>query len=237
MVSNARAGQGGRRDWTADALDAVRAERARQDAKWGPATLSNRAAERGLTVLMEEVGEVARALLDCSPRRAVRAELVQVAAVAVAIVEAIDRGCDLALAPMTGTPVGLPVDMPTILDRCPVLSPGGPAADLEPAPASPGAGLSPLVAAIVLDAHALADAIDDAGRLLIPEAIELPRAERAGAEDFAARVLGEQLATPRARVLAHDVLFRRLGLAARPGAPRDRFPLVSAEKEPGPRGS
>ena len=62
-------------------------ERANQDAKWGEQNHSN---DRWLTILMEEVGEMAKELLE---RDAVcyRAELVQVAAVAVAMLEAFDR--------------------------------------------------------------------------------------------------------------------------------------------------
>lgn len=69
-------------------LGAVAAERRRQDAKWGPS------AERPaptLRVLVEEVGEVAKAQQDETDAE-LRAELIQVAAVAVAMVEAIDRG-------------------------------------------------------------------------------------------------------------------------------------------------
>lgn len=62
----------------------VRAERAAQDEKWG--TESNPMAVGGshkkMTILVEEVGEVAKALLDGGPED-VRKELVQVAATAV----------------------------------------------------------------------------------------------------------------------------------------------------------
>jgi NTP pyrophosphatase (non-canonical NTP hydrolase) len=73
---------------TSIVLDDVRAERVRQDLKLGPS------AERPspkLKHLVEEVGEVAAAMQDESDE-ALRTELVQVAAVAVAMVEAIDRG-------------------------------------------------------------------------------------------------------------------------------------------------
>lgn len=43
-----------------------------------------------VTVLLEEVGEVARAILEQKPED-LRSELVQVAAVAVAMIEAVDR--------------------------------------------------------------------------------------------------------------------------------------------------
>jgi NTP pyrophosphatase (non-canonical NTP hydrolase) len=69
-------------------LGDVATERRSQDAKWGPS------AERpapSLRVLVEEVGEVAKAQQDETDAE-LRAELIQVAAVAVAMVEAIDRG-------------------------------------------------------------------------------------------------------------------------------------------------
>ena len=90
-------------------LDEVRAERARQDAKWGE---QNHRPFTYLTVLMEEVGEAAQAALSLTyggndlpgagrdeEYRAVRAhdyrsEMVQVAAVAIAMIEALDRGKD-----------------------------------------------------------------------------------------------------------------------------------------------
>jgi NTP pyrophosphatase (non-canonical NTP hydrolase) len=72
-------------------------ERRRQDAKWGKS--SDRPAPP-LSVLVEEVGEVANAMLTLSSAEEgglrivneLRTELIQVAAVAVAMVEAIDRG-------------------------------------------------------------------------------------------------------------------------------------------------
>lgn len=70
------------------ALGDVASERIRQDAKWGP---SHERPAPTLRVLVEEVGEVAAAQQDESDEE-LRAELVQVAAVAVAMVEAIDRG-------------------------------------------------------------------------------------------------------------------------------------------------
>ena len=62
-------------------------ERASQDRKWGEQTHSN---DRWLTVLMEEVGEMSKENLEGRPDR-YRAELVQVAAVACAMLEAFDR--------------------------------------------------------------------------------------------------------------------------------------------------
>lgn len=99
----------------------VQAERERQDRKWGAENIVNRGAEWGLAVLMEEVGEVAEAILEDRAERAgvratevalglrnaadkklvttnwtwqARKELIQVAAVAVAMVEAIDKSIE-----------------------------------------------------------------------------------------------------------------------------------------------
>jgi NTP pyrophosphatase (non-canonical NTP hydrolase) len=63
-------------------------ERQRQDAKWGAGrTLPNDVWYR---ILGEEVGEVAMALNDKEPVENLRAELVQVAATAVAWLECLD---------------------------------------------------------------------------------------------------------------------------------------------------
>jgi NTP pyrophosphatase (non-canonical NTP hydrolase) len=71
-------------------------ERSRQDAKWGE---QNHDPAMYLTILMEEVGEAAQAALALrfgKPTDAAHAhyreELVQVAAVAVAMIECLDRG-------------------------------------------------------------------------------------------------------------------------------------------------
>jgi NTP pyrophosphatase (non-canonical NTP hydrolase) len=65
----------------------IRAERQRQTEKWGGEHFVTMAPERVLAVLTEEVGEVARAILEIKRRPEGRAELeaeiVQVAAVAV----------------------------------------------------------------------------------------------------------------------------------------------------------
>lgn len=66
----------------------VASERMRQDRKWGP---SASRPVPSLRILIEEVGEVAKAMQDETDDE-LRAELVQVAAVAVAMVEGIDRG-------------------------------------------------------------------------------------------------------------------------------------------------
>ena len=70
------------------AIGDVIEERQRQDAKWGDQSGLPR--ERMLAVLMEEVGEVAEAILANGKPRDLRAELVQVAAVAVQMIEHID---------------------------------------------------------------------------------------------------------------------------------------------------
>ena len=78
----------------------ILAERERQDEKWGPVSrFKSQGFERALVILMEEVGEAARAVLEMHPvqnrlpgdwRGQARRELIQVAAVAVAIIEYID---------------------------------------------------------------------------------------------------------------------------------------------------
>lgn len=62
-------------------------ERGRQDRKWGE---QNHQDMRWMTILTEEVGEVAKEILEGEITKT-RAELVQVAAVAVAWLECIDR--------------------------------------------------------------------------------------------------------------------------------------------------
>ena len=75
------------------ALDQILAERTKQDAKWG---VQNHDPFLYLTILVEEVGEFAQATLhtrfgDEGKAVNMREEAVQVAAVALAIVECIDR--------------------------------------------------------------------------------------------------------------------------------------------------
>ena len=75
------------------AMDDVLAERARQDEKWGD---QNHHPFLYLTVLMEEVGEASQAALQATfqktrPWADYRAEMVQVAAVALAMIECYDR--------------------------------------------------------------------------------------------------------------------------------------------------
>jgi hypothetical protein len=71
------------------ALTAVVGERLAQDAKWGE---QNHPSEVWLAILSEEVGEMAKTMLPGEGTLYdTREEAVQVAAVAVAFVEAIDR--------------------------------------------------------------------------------------------------------------------------------------------------
>lgn len=82
-------------DRTLNVLEEVGDERARQNRKWGE---QNHDPTVWLAVAMEELGEAAQAVLkvrgEGSTRdpRDYRAEMLQVAAVAVAAVEAFDRG-------------------------------------------------------------------------------------------------------------------------------------------------
>lgn len=76
------------------ALASVRFERLRQDAKWGEH--QRHTLVEWLAILSEEHGELAREILRAHfgqiQSKNLRAEAVQVAAVAVAIIEAIDAG-------------------------------------------------------------------------------------------------------------------------------------------------
>lgn len=75
----------------------IDSERSRQADKWGgphdwgvgDCSSTRVPLPIRLAVLLEEVGEVARAILDHEPKERLRAELVQVAAVAVAIAESL----------------------------------------------------------------------------------------------------------------------------------------------------
>ena len=77
------------------ALEAVRDERESQDAKWGE---QNHSPIEWLSVLVEEVGEAAQRANEIrwrdnpESRQAYHDEMIQVAAVAVAAVEAFNRG-------------------------------------------------------------------------------------------------------------------------------------------------
>ena len=70
-----------------DILENVFDERKRQHSKWGQ---QDHDEDRWMVILMEEVGEVARAVFEDDPAN-YREELVQVAAVAVAAIESFDR--------------------------------------------------------------------------------------------------------------------------------------------------
>lgn len=76
-----------------DVYAEIRAERTRQDSEWGDQVHGSFVYA---TVLAEECGEVARAIHDArfagGSIAAIRSELIQVAAVAVQIVERIDEG-------------------------------------------------------------------------------------------------------------------------------------------------
>lgn len=80
-------------------IEEVRSERAKQDAKWGE---QNHEPHRWLSILIEEVGEAAQAANDSWDHRksfteqaykqeCYRQELVQVAAVTIAMIESLDR--------------------------------------------------------------------------------------------------------------------------------------------------
>lgn len=75
-----------------DVLNEIRQERTKQDVKWGE---QNHAPADWLIILGEEVGEVNKAALEAkfgsSTLREYREELVQVAAVTVAMIECFDR--------------------------------------------------------------------------------------------------------------------------------------------------
>jgi len=72
---------------TQEYLNAIAVERTRQDTKWGE---QNHDPHKWVTILMEEVGEVARAVLDEKPKDYTK-ELVQVAAVCVVALECQER--------------------------------------------------------------------------------------------------------------------------------------------------
>lgn len=74
-------------------IEEIKAERERHEIKWGQ---QNHDGPLYLTILMEEVGEVAHAILEArfgsNKPEEIRKELIQVAAVAIAMIEAYDRG-------------------------------------------------------------------------------------------------------------------------------------------------
>ena len=80
---------------TMDALGSVLAERERQDAKWGE---QNHNPYIYFAILLEEVGELAQAIIhtqfggDKGGWKNVRMEAIHTAAVALAVIECLDRG-------------------------------------------------------------------------------------------------------------------------------------------------
>lgn len=82
---------------TQDVLGMVGAERIRQDTKWGR---QDHPPFAWITILAEEVGEAAKALLEGKRKRYVE-EMIQVAAVAVAAVESQGRGNEVEWEPIT----------------------------------------------------------------------------------------------------------------------------------------
>ena len=73
---------------TVGVLGEVAAERGRQDARWGP---QNHHPLYWLGILAEEVGEFAKDTIERGRLESARGELIQVAAVAVAAIESLDR--------------------------------------------------------------------------------------------------------------------------------------------------
>lgn len=83
-------------DWI---FAAIKAERTRQDRKWGPVTTRQHGLDRWMTILGEEYGEACRCVLEANPLEEqlpgdwilkLRKELIQVAAVSVAMLEILD---------------------------------------------------------------------------------------------------------------------------------------------------
>jgi len=71
-----------------DVMDEVRIERDRQDKKWGE---QNHDDLYWLGILMEEVGEVAKAIIQHDHKEHIREEIIQTTAVAIAWLECMDR--------------------------------------------------------------------------------------------------------------------------------------------------
>lgn len=65
-------------------FEAIRKERQKQDDKWGE---QHHFAAKWLTILLEEMGEVAKDLLENAPPEKLRGELIQAAAVITAWLE------------------------------------------------------------------------------------------------------------------------------------------------------
>lgn len=75
------------------ALALVNEEVQRQAVLWGPAETQRQSPEKRLTILVEEVGEYAEAVLEHRPQEA-QDELVQIAAVAVSNIVRYMHGLD-----------------------------------------------------------------------------------------------------------------------------------------------
>jgi NTP pyrophosphatase (non-canonical NTP hydrolase) len=75
---------------TSAVLLEVATERCRQNGKFGTERIRRQSPQLRLAILMEEVGELARAILE-RDQSAMRTEAIQVAAVAVALVEGLEQ--------------------------------------------------------------------------------------------------------------------------------------------------
>lgn len=74
-------------------LDDIAEERVRQDAKFG--ITRNLTSTEWLPALVEEIGEFAQCICDNSDYNSeIRVELIQIAALAVAIIQDLDAQCD-----------------------------------------------------------------------------------------------------------------------------------------------
>lgn len=69
-------------------INLIQIERERQDNRWGTPQERRLPIGYWLAILIEEVGEVAKEIVEAGPRELLKRELVQVAAVAIAILEA-----------------------------------------------------------------------------------------------------------------------------------------------------
>lgn len=76
------------------AVSEIEAQRARNHTRWGEASIENRDSDypRWLPTLGEEFGEVCEALVLEGDHTRLRAELIDVAAVALMWIDSIDRG-------------------------------------------------------------------------------------------------------------------------------------------------
>lgn len=72
----------------AQTLEAIEKEQARQEEKWG---IQRHAPALWMTILAEEFGEVARAILEDEPQEHLIEELIQVAAVCATWVDSLEE--------------------------------------------------------------------------------------------------------------------------------------------------